>query len=98
VIKDGLVRADELPLVLGVLGADGLPRGSQVRVRLGAIDDISLEVGGTVIERLEAPALSEEALEAEAEEDAELAAPIAIQMDLGEEAPASDPAAPAAAQ
>ncbi|MDD2727810.1 RNB domain-containing ribonuclease [Malikia sp.] len=100
VIKDGLVRADELPLVLAVLGAEGLPRGAQVRVRLGRIDDISLEVGGTVIERLEAPALSEEALEAESEEDAELAAPIAIQMDLGEEevAPAADSTAPAAAQ
>jgi exoribonuclease-2 len=69
-------------------------------VRLGAIDDISLEVGGTVIERLEAPALSEEALAEEAEEDAELAAPIAIQMDLGEEdaAPAAGSAAPTAAQ
>ncbi|PRD64375.1 ribonuclease catalytic domain-containing protein [Malikia granosa] len=95
VIKDGLVRADELPLVLSVLGAEGLPRGAQVRVRLGRIDDISLEVGGTVIERLEAPALSEEAMAEEAEEDAELAAPIAIQMDLGEEEAAG--AAPAAA-
>ena len=100
VIKDNLVRADELPLVLAVLGAEGLPRGAQVRVRLGAIDDISLEVGGTVIERLEAPALSEEALAEEAEEDAELAAPIAIQMDLGEEdtAPAAGSTAPTAAQ
>ncbi len=95
VIKDGLVRADELPLVLSVLGAEGLPRGAQVRVRLGRIDDISLEVGGTVIERLEAPALSEEAMAEEAEEDAELAAPIAIEMDLGEEEAAG--AAPAAA-
>jgi exoribonuclease-2 len=94
VIKDNLVRADELPLVLAVLGAEGLARGSQVRVRLGAIDDISLDVGGTVIERLEAPALSEEALEAEAEEDAELAAPLAIQMDLdnGDEAAPQAPA------
>jgi hypothetical protein len=64
---------------------------------------ITLAVGGTVIERLEAPALSEEALAEEAEDDAELAAPIAIQMDLGEgeedgaagAAPAS-PANPAA--
>ena len=97
VIKDNLVRADELPLVLAVLGAEGLPRGAQVRVRLGRIDDISLEVGGTVIERLEAPALSEEALAEEAEEDAELAAPIAIQMDLGEEeSVGTTPTAPAA--
>ena len=80
VIKDGLVRADDLPLVLAVLGAEGLPRGAQVRVRLGRIDDISLEVGGTVIERLEAPALSEEALaeaRAEATHQAEVAKAVA---------------------
>src|SRR5690606_26274837 len=54
-IKDGLVRADTLPLVLPVLGAEGLMRGAHLRVRLGAIDDISLEVSGTVIERLDQP-------------------------------------------
>ena len=53
--KDNLVRADTLPLVLPVLGADGLPRGAHVRVRLGAIDEITLDVSGTVIERLDAP-------------------------------------------
>ena len=61
--------------LLLLLGADGLPRGAQVRVRLGLLDDISLEVTGTVIERLDTPELSADALEAEAEEDAELAAP-----------------------
>jgi exoribonuclease-2 len=96
VIKDGLVRADELPLVLSVLGADGLPRGAQVRVRLGQIDDISLDVGGTVIERLDSPALSAEALDDEAEDDAELAAPLAIAMDLDESQP-GDTAPPGAA-
>ncbi|WP_101046871.1 ribonuclease catalytic domain-containing protein [Macromonas nakdongensis] len=95
VIKDGLVRADELPLVLSVLGADGLPRGAQVRVRLGQIDDISLDVGGTVIERLDSPALSAEALDDEAEDAAELAAPLAIAMDLDEAQP-GDTAPPGA--
>lgn len=105
VIKDNLVRADELPLVLGVLGADGLPRGAQVRVRLGLLDDISLEVTGTVIERLDTPALSEDALEAEAEEDAELAAPLTLALDMADDdsngdaaPPATGAASPAAAQ
>ncbi|MEZ0307194.1 MAG: ribonuclease catalytic domain-containing protein, partial [Ramlibacter sp.] len=64
VFKEGLVRADELPLVLPVLGGADLPRGAHVRLRLGEIDPITLDVGGTVIERLD---LAPEPLEAEDE-------------------------------
>jgi exoribonuclease-2 len=90
-IKDNLVRADTLPLVLPVLGADGLPRGAHVRVRLGAIDEIALDVSGTVIERLDGAV---EALDESAEaEDEELAAPLALAIDVNEpEAGAADPA------
>ena len=52
--KDNLVRADDLPLVLPALGAQGLPRGARVRIRLGEIDEITLDVSSTVIERLDA--------------------------------------------
>ncbi len=79
VIKDQLVRADTLPLVLPVLGAEGLPRGAHVRVRLGAMDLITLDVGGTVIERLDGPP---EALEDGDEDEGELAAPLAIAVDV----------------
>ncbi len=51
--KENMARADNLPLVLGVLGAKDLPRGAKVRVRLGDIDEVSLDVMGTVIERLD---------------------------------------------
>ncbi|HWI79303.1 MAG TPA: RNB domain-containing ribonuclease, partial [Ramlibacter sp.] len=51
--KDGMVRADDLPLVLPVLGAAALPRGARLRVKLGEIDLITLDVNGTVIERLD---------------------------------------------
>jgi exoribonuclease II len=93
-IKDGLVRADTLPLVLPVLGTDGLPRGAHVRVRLGAIDEIALDVSGTVIERLDGPV---EALDDSAEDDDEaLAAPLALAIDVDEpEAGAADTATPA---
>ncbi len=53
VMKDGLVRADELPLVLPVLGSKELPRGAHIRVRLGNIDLIALELSGVLIERLD---------------------------------------------
>jgi len=90
VIKDNLVRADTLPLVFPVLGADGLPRGAQVRVRLGAIDDISLDISGTVIERLDqtAPAA---AMDEEGDDEAELAAPLTIAMDVNDDDPADKP-------
>ncbi len=89
VIKEGLVRADTLPLVLGVMGAQDLPRGARVRVRvrLGEIDPITLDVSGTVTERLDTAA--EPAPASPEEEDEEAAAgPIAIAVDLDEPAAA----------
>ncbi len=77
-----LVRADELPLVLPVVGAQGLARGARVRVKLGGIDEITLDVGGTVIERLDTPA--EAAPEDDAGEDEPVAGPIAIAVDVNE--------------
>ena len=38
VMKDGLVRADTLPLVFRAVGAEQLVRGSGVRVQLGDVD------------------------------------------------------------
>lgn len=79
VIKDNLVRADTLPLVFNVLGADGLQRGAHVRVRLGQIDDISLEVNGTVLERLDATA---ETPEEDNEDDIDLTTTLSIAVDV----------------
>ncbi|CAM3541646.1 ribonuclease catalytic domain-containing protein [Paracidovorax anthurii] len=90
VIKEGaggsfLVRAETLPLVLPVLGAQGLPRGARVRVKLGEIDDITLDVNGTVVERLDSPAGLPPAAEDGAEDDEEaVAGPIAIAVDVNE--------------
>jgi exoribonuclease-2 len=83
--KDNLVRADALPLVLPVMGAEGLPRGAHVRVRLGAIDEITLEVSGTVIERLDQPVDATSDDDSGDENDA-LASPLtlAIQIDEAE--------------
>ena len=55
VIKDGLARADDLPLVLAIAAGPGLPRGAQVRLRLGAVDLMTLDVSATVLERLDSP-------------------------------------------
>ena len=82
--KDNLVRADTLPLVLPVMGVQGLPRGARVRVRLGAMDLITLDIHGTLLERLDAVPEAEAALEGDDEE--EVAGPLAIAVDLNEPA------------
>ena len=101
--KDNLVRAEGLPLVLPAMGAQGLARGSRMRLRLGAIDEITLDVSGTVIEMLELPAAAGNSSQAsdapggaaddgdDGDDDALAAGPIAIAVDLGEP---SEPGAP----
>ena len=80
--KDNLVRADHLPLVLPVLGAQNLPRGARVLVKLGDIDLVSLDIHGTVLARLDTVP---DAADADEELDEEsIAGPIAIAMDLNE--------------
>jgi exoribonuclease-2 len=93
-----LVRAEELPLVFPVLGAQGLPRGARLRVALGTVDEIALDVNGTVLERLDSdtvgtdPALAQAA---DAEDDDAPVGPIALAMDTDEPSVnAQDPAAP----
>ncbi|MCY1164488.1 MAG: RNB domain-containing ribonuclease [Pseudomonadota bacterium] len=89
--KDNLVRADELPLVLPAVGAQGLPRGARVRVRLGEIDEITLNITGAVIERLDVIADESADVTEEDDDDAGMAAgPISIAVDVDE--PATDAA------
>ena len=88
VFKENMVRADDLPLVLPVLGAKDLPRGARVRVKLGEIDEVTLDVSGTVVARLDTlPETVNAAQDDEAgEEDDEgaVAGPIAIAVDMSE--------------
>jgi len=76
VMKDGLVRADSLPLVFRALGAEGLPRGAHVRARITATDPLTLDVHATVVERLDdAAAMPVDALAEEAADDTEASEP-----------------------
>ena len=98
--KDNLVRADELPLVLPALGAQGLPRGARVRIKLGAIDEITLDISGTVIERLDTAAEETGGPDEEQGDDGEedlAAGPISIAVDVNEAEPDAAPASAAAA-
>jgi len=101
VIKDArsggeiLVRADHLPLVLPVLGAQQCERGARVRVQLGAIDLITLEIAGTVLERLDDPTTSADDGPLSEDDDEAVTGAIAIALDVNEAdtPPADTPAA-----
>ena len=86
--KENMVRADSLPLVLPVMGAQGLPRGARVRVKLGEVDLITLDIGGTVMERLDAPTQAGDDTDPTGPEDDgeddEVAGPIAIAVDVSD--------------
>jgi len=101
VLNEQLVRADTLPLVLNAIGCAGLARGTAVRVRLGSIDLIGLELNASVIEQLaRSPQASATADEEEDDEEPVLAPALALELDEGGEggeeaastAPGSGPA------
>ena len=86
--KDHLVRADDLPLVLPASGALGLPRGAKVRIKLGEIDEITLDITGAVIERLDlesGAAAPDNAGNGDSEDDEDApAGPISIAVDVSD--------------
>ena len=84
-IKEQLVRADTLPLVMPVMGADGWPRGAQARVRLGRSDLLALDVSATVIARLDNPEDTHDDRQVDPEEDeSALAVAVALAIDMSE--------------
>ncbi len=88
VMKDGLVRADTLPLVLRVGGTEGLPRGTHIRARVTRMDLLTLDVHGVLVERLEVDVLAGAVTdESTGDDDGELALGLTIAVDV-DEAPA----------
>jgi len=94
VMKDGLVRADDLPLVFRALGAEGLPRGAHVRVKITGTDLLTLDLHANVIARLDdAPAAE---AEPDADDLADNAGPLTLAIDIAGEGSDSDASSPAA--
>jgi len=90
VMKDGLVRADDLPLVFRALGAEGLPRGARVRIRITGSDLLTLDVHASVASRIDDPTTTADDApvdETEAEEAAESAGPLTLAIDVKEDEP-----------
>lgn len=84
VMKDGLVRAEALPLVFRVPGTENLPRGSRVRARVTGIDLLQLELYASLAARLDEPAAAAEEDAAEDETEAVGGLQIALTLDEGE--------------
>jgi exoribonuclease-2 len=105
VMKDGLVRADTLPLVFRLPGTESLPRGSRVRARVASIDLLTLELHAALEARLDDPAAAAQAEgptpvdEETGDDEVEPgAAVLQLAIDVQDEAPADspEPAQPAA--
>jgi exoribonuclease-2 len=98
VMKDGLVRADTLPLVFRALGAETMPRNARVRVRITGTDLLTLDLHANVLARIDDPTTeADDAPEIEdpADEAGDSAGPLTLAIDLQDDG--SEGAATAAA-
>lgn len=91
VLKDGLVRADDLPLVFRALGCENLPRNAHVKVRITGLDELTLDLHANLIERLDAEA-APVTVDEGADEDEEPSGVLTLAIDVnddGSDAPKS---------
>lgn len=93
VLKDGLVRADTLPLVFKAAGCDNLARGTHVRVRVDGVDLLTLDVHARLVARLDDEPAAEGAPEDADEAEEAGAGPLTLAIDVDEEAPPAEGAA-----
>ena len=98
VMKDGLVRADDLPLVFRTPGTESLPRGAHVRVGLSGSDLLTLDIHASLVARLDdtaAAATPANDAETDADDAADSAGPLSLAIDIADDggstaAPAAD--------
>ncbi len=96
VMKEGLVRAETLPLVFRVPGTDSLPRGARVRARVAGVDLMTLELHTTLVARLDAePAPVDDGAE---DDEVEPAGTLQLAIDVAQDVAETEPAEPAAGE
>ncbi|MDZ7592826.1 MAG: ribonuclease catalytic domain-containing protein [Rubrivivax sp.] len=93
VMKDGLVRAETLPLVFRLPGSESLPRGSRVRARITGMDLLTLDLHAVLAARLDVAAPAGPAEEEGAEDEIEATGPLTIAIDLDDGAAGGEAAA-----
>ena len=93
VMKDGLVRAETLPLVFRLPGTESLPRGSRVRARITGMDLLTLDLHAVLAARLDVAAAVAGAEEEGADDEVEASGPLTLAIDLDEGAAGAEAAA-----
>jgi exoribonuclease II len=87
VMKEGLVRAETLPLVFRLPGTESLPRGTRVRARVAGIDLLTLELHGVLAARIDDAAAAAGTEEAGDDDEAGAAPALQLAIDVAEGAP-----------
>jgi exoribonuclease II len=80
--KENMVRTDDLPLVLPVIGANNLERGTKVTVKLGDINLMTLDISGTIVDVREAAHTGDMDLSEVTEDEAEESGALNIAVDM----------------
>jgi exoribonuclease II len=95
VLKDGLVRADNLPLFFKAVGCEALPRGARVKLRITGIDTLTLDLHASLVARIDdaPPAAAADDTAETAEDELVEAGPLALAIDTADEAAAPSAAA-----
>ena len=94
VMKDGLVRAETLPLVFRVPGTESLPRGAKVRARISGTDLLTLDLHAQFAGRIEVQATVADEATAEVDDEVESSGPLTLAIDLSDAAEGAGTTAP----
>ncbi len=102
VMKEGLVRADDWPLVFRAAGTESMPRNARVRVRITGTDLLTLDVHAQLLARLDDPGTTlddaaDVSLEAEEADEAPTAGALTLAIDVQEASPDTPAEAPSPA-
>jgi exoribonuclease-2 len=88
--KENMVRADDLPLVLPVMGAINLERGTKVTIKLGDINLMTLDVSGNVTDIRVASHVGDMRVDDAGEDESEEVGTLSIAVDMAETANIAD--------
>lgn len=88
--KENMVRADDLPLVLPVMGANNLERGTKVTIKLGDINLMTLDISGSVIDIRDAAQVGDMRADDAAEDETEEMGALSIAVDMVETVDTTD--------
>ncbi len=88
--KENMVRADDLPLVLPVMGANNLERGTKVIIKLGDINLMTLDISGAVTDIRDAARVGDIQTEDSTEDESEETGALSIAVDMVNTADTTD--------